>query len=87
MNRMHCEFGWRIEIVRRSPETEGFDVLPSRWVVERTFGWLRRYRRLSKDYEADAGSSRSWILWAMIDKILNRLYPSADQLNWFQSRS
>ncbi len=40
-----------VEIVKRSDDMKGFQVLPRRWVVERTFGWLGRYRRLSKDYE------------------------------------
>lgn len=43
--------GWMLEIVKRSNDIKGFQVLPRRWVVERTFGWLGRYRRLSKDYE------------------------------------
>lgn len=75
---MQARFGWRIEIVRRSPHAEGFEVLPRRWVVERTFGWMGRYRRLSKDYEQNPRSSRALILWAMIDKMLERLLPSAD---------
>jgi putative transposase len=41
--------GWKADIVRRSGEAKGFAVLPRRWIVERTFGWLNRYRRLSKD--------------------------------------
>jgi putative transposase len=40
-----------VEIVKRSDDVKGFKVLPRRWVVERTFGWLGRQRRLSKDYE------------------------------------
>ena len=43
--------GWLLEIVKRSDDVQGFVVLPRRWVVERTFGWLGRCRRLSKDYE------------------------------------
>jgi len=49
--------GWILEIVKRSDDFKGFQVLPHRWVVERTFGWLGRYRRLSKDYEGLTESS------------------------------
>jgi len=51
--------GWMLEIVKRSDDIKGFKVLPHRWVVERTFGWLGRYRRLSKDYE---GLTESMVL-------------------------
>ncbi|MGH8566748.1 MAG: transposase, partial [Gammaproteobacteria bacterium] len=44
-------FGCDLEIVRRSPNDRGFVVQPKRWIVERTFGWLCRYRRLTRDYE------------------------------------
>ena len=60
------------EIVRRS-ELHTFVVLPKRWVVERTFAWLGKYRRLSKDYEAIPKVSESWIYLAMIDRMLHRL--------------
>lgn len=51
----------------------GFHVLPRRWVVERTFAWLGRYRRLSKDYEALPGTEEAWIYLAMIRLMLARL--------------
>ena len=51
---------------------KGFVVLPKRWIVERTFAWLGRYRRLSKDYEANPKSSEAWIYLAMIHR-MNRL--------------
>jgi len=44
-------YGWLLKIVKRSDDMKGFQVLPKRWVVERTFAWLSRYRRFSKDYE------------------------------------
>ncbi len=44
-------FNWLVETIHRNQDTKGFEVLPKRWVVERTFGWFGRYRRLSKDYE------------------------------------
>jgi putative transposase len=52
---------------------EGFKILPRRWVVERTFGWLNRYRRLSKDYEAKPETTEALIKIAMIQLMLNRL--------------
>jgi len=63
--------GWRLEIVKRSQA--GFVVQPKRWVVERTFAWLGRSRRLSKDYEQKVQSAEAWILVAMIRLVLSRL--------------
>ena len=65
--------GWELEIVERSADTEGFTVVPHRWIVERTFGWLMRNRRLSKDYERKVQSSESFMEVAMIRLILKRL--------------
>ena len=67
--------GWVLEIIKRPAEAKGFQVLPRRWVVERTFAWLGRYRRLSKDYEAPTASSEAWITIAMIHLMLRRLEP------------
>lgn len=69
--RRMCQ--WTVEIVRRREKTHHFEVLPRRWVVERTFGWLGRYRRLSKDYEQLSQSSESMILLAMINLMTRRL--------------
>jgi putative transposase len=66
---------WTIEIVKRSDDVEGFKVLPKRWIVERTFAWLGKYRRLSKDYEALTDSSESMIRIAMINLMIHRLQP------------
>lgn len=62
------------EIVRRS-DLHTFVVLPKRWIVERTFAWLGKYRRLSKDYEALPTVSETWIYIAMVDRMLHRLNP------------
>lgn len=67
--------GWMLEIVKRTDDLKGFVVLPKRWIVERTFAWLGRYRRLSKDYELSAASSESMIHIAMINLMLHRLKP------------
>ena len=65
--------GWVLEIVKRSDDVAGFKILPHRWIVERTFGWLGRYRRLSKDYEELTESSEAMIQVAMINLMLHRL--------------
>jgi putative transposase len=69
---------WEVEVVRKPPawgwvapgeeppvRPAGFQVLPRRWVVERTFAWLGRYRRLSKDYEALPATEEAWVYLAM----------------------
>ena len=67
--------GWVLEIVKRSDDVSGFVVLPKRWIVERTLGWLGRYRRLSKDYEAQTTSSEAMVHLSMINLMLHRLCP------------
>jgi putative transposase len=67
--------GWVLEIVKRCDDVKGFVVLPRRWVVERTFGWLGRYRRLSRDYETLPESSETLIRIAMINLMVHRLAP------------
>jgi len=64
---------WRIEIVKRSDQATGFHVLPRRWVVERTFAWLNRNRRLAKDFEATVDSSEAWIYLASVQLLARRL--------------
>ncbi len=66
-------WGWTVEIVKRTAGEKGFTVLPRRWVVERTFAWLGRYRRLSKDYEQRAEVSEAMVHLAMISLMLRRL--------------
>ena len=67
-------YGRVIELVKRAA-TSTFKVLPKRWIVERTFAWLGKYRRLSKDYETRTDSSCSMIYIAMINLMLHRLEP------------
>ena len=62
-----------LDVVERPPGQKGFQVLPRRWVVERTFGWLGRYRRLSKDYERCTKSSQGTIYIASIHTTLRRV--------------
>lgn len=65
--------GWMLEIVKRSDSVVGFAVLPKRWIVERTFAWIGRYRRMSKDYEVLPATSESMIHLVMINVMVHRL--------------
>ncbi len=65
-----------LDIVLRSDKLNGFVVLPKRWIVERTFAWFGRYRRLSKDYEQLLENSEGMIYLAAIRRLLNCLAPS-----------
>jgi putative transposase len=72
--------GWVLEIVKRPKGVKGFQVLPRRWVVERTFAWLCKFRRLSKDYESLPETSEAWAYVAMIHVMarrLARIHPSS----------
>jgi transposase len=64
---------WTIEIVKRSDTAQGFEVIPRRWVVERTFAWLGRCRRLAKDWEKSIASAEAWIDIAHIRLTTRRL--------------
>jgi putative transposase len=66
-------YGWILEVVLRSDKAKGFEILPRRWVVERTFGWFNWCRRLSKDYEVLPATSEAMIQVAMIRIMLRRL--------------
>jgi putative transposase len=67
---------WFLDVVKRSDHAEGFQVLPHRWIIERTLGWLGRYRRLSKDYEYRPDVSEAMIYVAMIHLMVRRLVPT-----------
>ena len=64
---------WTVEIVKRSDTAQGFELLPRRWVVERTFAWLGRCRRLAKDWERTIESSTAWTCIASIRIMTRRL--------------
>ena len=66
-------FQWSLAIVKRSDQTKGFEILSHRWIVERTFGWFARYRRLSKDYEQLSSVSESMVYASMIHLMLRKL--------------
>jgi putative transposase len=67
--------GWVVEVVKKPGGATAFAVLPKRWIVERTFAWLGRSRRLSKDYEGLTETSEAVIRIAMIHLMLKRLAP------------
>jgi putative transposase len=71
---------WRLEIVRRPDGAQGFVLLPRRWVAERTFSWLGRWRRLSRDYEHLSSSSECMVRLASIGRMLRRLAPTERQV-------
>ncbi len=64
---------WTIEVVKRSDKAKGFEVIPRRWVVERTFAWLGRCRRLAKDWEKSIQSAESWLLIAHIKRVTRHI--------------
>ena len=68
---------WALSIIKRSDDLSGFQVLPRRWVVERTFGWLNRSRRLSKDFERRPEIEEAWIYAAMTQLMIRRLARAA----------
>ena len=63
----------RLEIVKRSDQAKGFVVLPKRWMVERTFGWFGKYRRLSKGYEYHTDTSEAMLYVAMMHIMVRRI--------------
>lgn len=63
-----------VEVVEKAAGQVGFALLPKRWVVERTFAWLGRYRQLSKEYDRRPESTEGWIYLASIDILLKRLF-------------
>jgi putative transposase len=89
----HALYAWMqehvnyvLEIVRRREDQVGFAVLPQRWVVERTFAWLGRCRRLSKEYERRTDTSETIIKISMIHLLLKRLAPTEEETPEFHYR-
>lgn len=71
--KAYCnDFEVDLEVVKRSDQESGFKVVPRRWVVERTFAWLGRQRRLSKDYEYITSTSETMIYLSMTRTMLRR---------------
>lgn len=65
--------GWKLEIIKRSDDATGFQVVPKRWVVERTFSWFMKCRRMSKDYEGKPLYSENMVYVTMIQLMSKRL--------------
>ena len=80
-----ADLGIDVEVVRRDPNNPGFRVLPRRWVVERTFGWLMPHRRLTRDYETRQESSRTMIHWSIIG-IMSRALTGNSTRSWQEPR-
>ena len=76
-----------VEVVKRPAGQVGFAVLPRRWVVERTFSWLLRWRRLVRDYERLPETHEALVKWAMIGLMLNRLAPPPGPRPWATKKS
>lgn len=76
-----------LEIVKKPEGQRGFEVLPRRWVVERTLSWISRCRRLSKDYERLPEHAEAMVKWAMIGLMTRRLAPGSRRRPWQPSRS
>jgi putative transposase len=64
---------WTVQIIKRSDHAKGFVILPRRWVVERTFAWLNRNRRLAKDFEQSIASATAWIFMASVQLLTRRI--------------
>jgi len=78
----HERPGWKLEVSKRPKDAEGFVPVTKRWVVERTFAWMGRNRRLSKDYERTITSSEATVKLANIALLLRRLEPNKNIQNF-----
>jgi len=76
-----------VEIVKKQAGQIGFAVLPRRWVVERTFSWLLRWRRLARDYERLPETHEAMVKWAMVGLMLNRLAPPPGSRPWSSKKA
>jgi transposase len=80
-------WGIVVEVVKKPAEQIGFAVLPRRWVVERTFSWLMRFRRLARDYERLPATHEAIVKWAMVAIMLNRLAPPPGPKPWSSKKT
>jgi putative transposase len=80
------DYGVDLEAVKKPAGQGGFVPLPRRWIVERTFGWLMRSRRLVRDYERDPANSEAWIYLSTIHRLLKALAPDESLPRPYQRR-
>lgn len=78
----HQHFQILVEIIKRTDKRPRFEVLPRRWVIERTNSWLMRTRRLARDHERLPEHSEAMIKWTMIGLMARRLAPSPGRQAW-----
>ena len=78
---VRATLGWVLTTILRPVGAKGYVHLPKRWIVERTFGWFGRYRRLSKDYEHNPASSEAWIYIALTHRLARGMLPARDSDN------
>jgi putative transposase len=86
VDEVQAEYGIRLQPVGKPPGEKGFVLLPRRWVIERTFGWFMRCRRLVRDYERDPGYSEAWIHLAMIHRAVQYLHRAPGAQRPYQRR-
>ena len=72
------QLGVKLEVIKRNDDAKSFEVLPKRWIVERTLGWIGRNRRLSKDKERQYETEECWVHLAMIYFMLKRFVSFQD---------
>jgi len=73
VSRRRKNGGLKLQVIKRSEQQKGFAVLPKRWIVERTFGWLMKNRRLVRDYEVKTEHAEAWLYVAMLSLMLRRI--------------
>ena len=83
---IEAAYGVQLEVVSKRPNQHTFEVLPRRWVVERTFAWLGRSRILSKEYTRCEEYTESWIYLSSIQRMVNTLHPNDARTTRYQHR-
>ena len=79
------ELNFNLEIVKRNDDVKGFEILPWRWIVERTLAWINRNRRMSKDFERFPATTEAWIYLSMFSLMSKRLETIENNVNQFKN--